>query len=249
MKIITRDLTKCEDCAIRNASLFGELETKHLDKARALRSSQIIFPKGSYLYHEGDKPDKAFTINKGWVTLFKNLEDGSRQILNFSLMGDLLCYLPGKNKVLDHSAIAATEVTLCAFPLERFSNTIAELPELSFAISSITGLANQRCHSILTSIASHSAEAKVAYLLLSLYIRESALNNDTKLGIPFPITQEDIAHALGLTAIHVNRVIQGLRKEELIICNNKYLQVNDQEGLAKVAKTNLTELKQLMIAL
>ena len=247
MKIINQNLPKCENCVIRNASLFGELETMHLDQARALRSSQVVFNAGEHLYHEGDTPDKAFTLYNGWVSLYKNLEDGSRQILRFALPGDLLCYKTKFNTPLDHSAIALTDTTLCAFPLTRFSEVISELPELSFALSSVSEVTTKRCYGTLTAIASFAAEAKVAYLVLSLFIRELSIKKDAVESIHFPITQEDIADALGLTAIHVNRVIQSLKKRGLIHYENKQIWVPDQEALAEVARTDLDELKMLMV--
>ena len=250
MKSNTQKLPKCRDCAIRSTALFGELETNQLDKARSLRSAQITYEAGEHLYHEGDIPDKAFTVYSGWVTLFKNLKNGDRQILRFALPGDFLCYKVGKHRAIDHSAIAASDVTLCAFPIDRFRDTIAKLPELAFAISSITESTPQRCHSSLTSIASHPAETKVAFLLLSLYIRELSLHgeSDDKC-IPFPITQEDIGDALGLTSIHVNRVFQVLRKKGLIECKNRCLWISDRPALAKVAKITLSELESLMIGI
>lgn len=247
MKSVTQNLPQCSECAIRNSALFGELETKHLDKARKLRSCQVHYSAGEYLYHEGDTSDKAYTIYKGWVTLFKNLENGDRQILRFALPGDFLCYKIGKHSTLDHSAIALSDVTMCAFPIQRFRDVIAELPELAFAISSITDMVTERCHTSLTSIASHPADTKVAYLLLSLYIREQSLHKESLECVPFPITQEDIGDALGLTSIHVNRVFQGLRKQGLIKCKSKCLWVPNQEALAVIAKVNLPELKRLMI--
>ena len=246
MKSITQNLPQCADCAIRESALFGELKTKQLDKARKLRSCQVTYSAGEYLYHEGDKADKAYTMYTGWVRLFKNLENGDRQILRFALPGDFLCYKIGHNNVLDHSAVAISDVTMCAFPIDRFRAVISELPDLAFAISSITDMVTERCHTALTSIASHPAEAKVAYLLLSLYVRESHLLNESSDWIPFPITQEDIGDALGLTSIHVNRVFQSLRKQNLIECKNRSLMVRDQDALATVAKVSISELRRLM---
>ena len=248
MKSNTQNLPKCKDCAIRDSALFGELETHHLDKARSLRSAQQTYQAGEFLYHEGDTAEKAFTVYSGWVTLFKNLKNGDRQILRFALPGDFLCYKVGRHTTVDHSAIAASDVTLCAFPIDRFKETIAELPDLAFAISSVTETSTQRCHSALTSIASHPAETKVAFLLLSLYLREQSLLKDAQC-VPFPITQEDVGDALGLTSIHVNRVFQSLRKKGLIECKNKCLWVSDQEKLAKVAKVSLSELENLMVGI
>ncbi|NOQ89675.1 MAG: cyclic nucleotide-binding domain-containing protein, partial [Gammaproteobacteria bacterium] len=210
MKVNTTNLPGCQECAIRATALFGELEAKHLDKARTLRSAQVVYEAGEYLYHEGDIPEKAYTLYKGWVILFKDMQDGRRQILRFALPGDFLCYKVGNNKVIDHSAIAVSEATLCVFPIDRFRETISQMPDLAFAISSITERTTQRCHTVLTTIASHPAEAKVAFLLLSLFIREASLDHSPANAecVPFPITQEDIADALGLTSIHVNRVLQ-----------------------------------------
>ena len=248
MKSITQNLPQCENCAIRSSALFGELETSQLDKARALRSSQFKYTTGEHLYREGDSADHAFTLYDGWVILYKSLENGSRQILRFALPGDFLCFKIGKNKRLDHSAVAVSDVTLCAFPIDRFKSTIAELPELALALGSMTTLISERCHTALTTIASHPAESKVAFLLLSLFIREYDRSDKKEdYCVPFPITQEDIGDALGLTSIHVNRVLQSLRKQDLIECKNKCLKVPDQEALAKIAKIGLKEIHSLML--
>lgn len=248
MRSSTQNLPKCQNCPIRASALFGELETHQLDKARALRSSQFFYSTGEHLYHEGDTAEHAYTLYDGWVILYKSLENGDRQILRFALPGDFLCYKVGKNKVLDHSAMVVSDVTLCAFPIDRFKTTIAELPELALALGSMTALISERCHTTLTTIASHPAESKVAFLLLSLFIREYA-RTDKKDDhcVPFPITQEDIGDALGLTSIHVNRVLQGLRKQNLIECRNKCLKVPDTKALAQVAKIGLNDLHDLML--
>ena len=248
MKSNSTNLPKCIDCSIRKAALFGELETEHLDKARELRTCQYTYTAGEYLYHEGDISDKAFTIYSGWVSLFKNLENGDRQILRFALPGDLLCYKIGRNRKLDHSAMAISDTTLCAFPIEGFRRVISELPELAFAISTVTEAVTERCHVALTAIASHPAETKVAFLLLSLYFREQSLHDKPLEFVKFPITQEDIGDALGLTSIHVNRVFQSLRNKGLIECKNKCLWVRDEPGLAKVAKIGVDDLKNMMIS-
>ena len=102
---------------------------------------------------------------------------------------------------------------------------------------------------MLTTIASHPAETKIAFLLLSLFIREVALNPANAECVPFPITQEDIADALGLTSIHVNRVLQSLRKDGLIECKNRCLRVHDIIALAERAKISLPEIEHLMLGI
>jgi len=249
MKSITQNLPKCQGCVIRTSSFFGYFEDEQLEKAHLLRSSLEMLAEGEHLYYEGDIADHSYTIYKGWIILYKSLENGNRQILRFALPGDLLCYKMGKNRTLDHSAVAVSDASLCTFPIERFKSVISELPELAVALGSMACLISERCHSTLTMIASHPAEAKIAFLLLSLYIKERSTSNSPKgdYCAHFPITQEDISDALGLTSIHVNRVLQGLRKKGLIECKNKCLKIPDQEALARAAKINLAELQSQML--
>lgn len=249
MKINTQNLPHCKNCNIQKSALFEGLETNDLNKARSLRTSQMTYSSGEYLYCEGDTPTKTLTIFDGWVALFKMLEDGKRQILNFSLPGDLLCYKAKKESTLDHSAIALSDVTLCVFPTESFRNSFSKFPDLSFTLSAINESAMERCHTTLTIVASQTAETKVAYLLLSLYIRELYRHHDNNGYIKFPIIQEDIGDALGLTAVHVNRIYQKLRKQKLIECNNKSLKIINLDEMAKVAKMHLSDLKQLIFVI
>lgn len=249
MRSITQNLTNCQGCVIRTSSFFGHFEADQLEKAHALRSSQDLLTEGEHLYYEGDIAEHAYTIFKGWVILYKSLENGNRQILRFALPGDLLCYKIGKNRALDHSAVAVSDVTLCTFPIERFKSVIRDLPDLAIALGSMACMISERYHSTLTMIASHPAETKIAFLLLSLYIKERSTSSAHKgdYCAHFPITQEDISDALGLTSIHVNRVLQGLRKKGLIECRNKCLKIPDQEALARVAKIELAELEAQML--
>jgi len=229
---------------------MNQIEMNQLGKVHAFRSAQDMFSEGEHLYYEGDTAQHVYTVYKGWVILYKSLENGNRQILRFALPGDLLCFKVGRNKVLDHSAIAVSDTSLCVFPIERFKKTVKELPDLAVALSSMSCLISERYHSMLTTIASHPAETKVAFLLLSLYIRQrtvSGSKDDADYCAHFPIKQEDISDALGITSIHVNRVLQSLRKKGLIECKNKCLKVPDQKALAEVAKIELDVLDELML--
>lgn len=250
MRSITQHLPRCESCAIRENSFMNQVQLDLLGKVHVFRSSMDMFAEGEHLYYEGDKAQQVYTVYKGWVILYKSLENGNRQILRFALPGDLLCFKVGTNKVMDHSAIAVSEASLCAFPIERFKKTVKELPELAVALSSMSCLISERYHSMLTTIASHPAETKVAFLLLSLYIRQFSVTkkkDDADCCVHFPIKQEDISDALGITSIHVNRVLQSLRKKGLIECKNKCLKVPDQQALAVVAKVDLESLQDLML--
>jgi len=49
-----------------------------------------------------------------------------------------------------------------------------------------------------------------------------------------PLTQQDIADALGMTSVHVNRVVQKLRANQLLEIRKGSLILRDPQGLARL---------------
>lgn len=247
MQTITKGLPKCAQCPVRSSALFGKLNTSMLDKVRELRTHQLVLGVGEHLYRQGEKPSSACTVYDGWLVLYKNTIDGDRQILRFALPGEFLSYKVGTDVVHDHSAQALSSVKLCSFPIPKITEEAGRFAELLVAIQSMNDTTMERCHSSIASIANKPAKARIAYLLLTLYAREQSVRSTAESCIPFPLTQEDIGDALGLTSIHVNRVMQGLRAKGLLACQNRCLTILDQPGLIKVAQMDSHELRQYSI--
>ena len=247
MKTTKTDLPKCLQCPVRSSTLFGLLNVDMLDKVRALRTHQLLLDSGEHLYHQGDRPSNAYTVYEGWLMLYKNTHDGNRQIIRFALPGEFLGYRVGPDVVHDHSAQALSPVKLCSFPIATIVSEAGQFTDLLHAIQAMNDTTMERCHSSITTIANKTAEAKVAYLLLTLFSREQAVRKTIDDCIPFPLTQEIIGDALGLTAIHVNRVMQNLRAKELIVCQNRCLEILDINGLIAVAQMDAIEVKQFSI--
>ncbi len=248
MQTTTRNLPQCINCHIRASALFGSLNTQTLDKVRDLRTCQHILDTGEHLYHEGDPPSNAYTLYEGWVVLYRHTSAGERQILRFALPGEFLGYKVGPQALFDHSAKALTPLRLCTFPIHKIHNFAANSVELVMAIQCMNDALMERCHSSITTIATKSAEAKIAFLLLTLFSRYKGVDNSSQNSIPFPLTQEDIADALGLTSIHVNRILQGLRSKGLIVCKNRCLKILNQNELIRVAQLEAVEVDRFALA-
>lgn len=247
MHTIKTGLPKCLQCPVRSSALFGLLNTEMLDKVRALRTHQLLLEVGEHLYRQGDKPSNAYTVYEGWIMLYKNTHDGDRQILRFALPGEFLGYRVGPAAMHDHSAQALSNIKLCSFPIHQILKQASQFTALLEAIQAMNDTTMERCHSTMMTIAHKSAESKVAYLLLTLFTRERSVRAPTNNCIPFPVTQEEIGDALGLTAIHVNRVMQSLREKKLITCQNRCLDILDFVGLIKVAQMDESEIKRFSI--
>jgi hypothetical protein len=80
-----------------------------------------------------------------------------------------------------------------------------------------------------------NARGRVAYLLCELVWRQRAVGIGEDYAIRLPLTQLDIADTLGLTAVHVNRVLQAFRREGLITLIQRQLRLHDVGALQSLA--------------
>jgi CRP-like cAMP-binding protein len=88
------------------------------------------------------------------------------------------------------------------------------------------------------NIGQRTAFERIAHLLVELYLRLKTVGRTHDHGCDFPLTQNDLADATGLTAVHVNRTLQELRKEKLIELDRKQLRILDLDRLMDVAMFN-----------
>jgi CRP-like cAMP-binding protein len=88
------------------------------------------------------------------------------------------------------------------------------------------------------NLGQRSAYERLAHLLIELYMRLRAVGRAHDGRCDFPLTQNDLADATGLTAVHVNRTLQELRRDRLIELERKQLQIIDLPRLIDIAMFN-----------
>ena len=110
----------------------------------------------------------------------------------------------------------------------------------------MTAYDNALAHEHLTSLGRRSARDRIAHLLLELFhrvrLREQIPSAENS--IDFPLTQEMIGNAVGLTAIHVNRTLMELRREGWIEIKSRRLIIPDPEALSKFIGFNIDTFDQ-----
>jgi CRP-like cAMP-binding protein len=87
----------------------------------------------------------------------------------------------------------------------------------------------------LTGVGRRTAHQRIAHLFCEIHIRLKAVGLANGDGFELPITQAELADSLGLSTVHVNRVLQDLRRDGLIQSRGKYLAVTDWRTLEEVA--------------
>ena len=87
----------------------------------------------------------------------------------------------------------------------------------------------------LLSVGRRSAQERIAALLIALYKRAAALTRDDAAGVPFPLTQQHIADALGLSLVHTNKTLRRLERHGLHRIEDGRLHLLDPHALARLA--------------
>lgn len=232
---------KCAACPIRKMALFQPLARSEIKSAQTYKSENRMLAAGEDIYRQGDTCTEIYTLYDGWAFLYMDISPGKRQILRFLLPGDLLGFhgdLEGCRH--PHSAQGVSGVSLCVFPISRLLKMFRKHPKLGIRITWMTAQDNTLAHEHLASLGRRSAHDKIAHLLLELFYRVRICHpeSDPKNTIDFPLTQELIGDALGLTSIHVNRTIMELRRSGLVQLKARKLTIPDPEAMSKLTGFN-----------
>ena len=190
------------------------------------------------LLQEGDPPRVVNLILDGWACRYKTLPDGRRQIVGLFLPGDLCDMNVYLLKQMDHNIGAITALRVAEITREDFERLLARHPRLAEALfwNELVTVAIQREWTL--NLGQRSANERIAHLLCETFLRLRTVGLTSDSMCPFPLTQLDIADASGLTAVHVNRTLQELRRDRLIELQSRILTIPDLEALKSAALFN-----------
>jgi len=202
---------------------------------QAYRSSQYTAHARKEIYRESHPSEFMFTVYHGWIAMFKTLDNGKRQILRIALPGDMLGFQSNLEAPMTHSAITLTDSVLCAFPRNDMPELLRKNLSVSKRLTELNARDMNICQNRLLTIGQQSAIERIAFFCCELFYRIKAIYNENQAdGIFFPLSQEDIGDATGLTKIHVNRTLKTMREQGLMEISSKKLKIIDIDALCKL---------------
>jgi len=174
----------------------------------------------------------------GWGARYKSLPDGKRQIVSIFLPGDFCDVNVYILRHMDHSICAITRMKVAMITPEEMNALTTERPRLTQALwwHELVNAAVQREWTL--NLGQRTAYERLGHLLVELYVRLRAIGRANHNRCDFPLTQNDLADATGLTAVHVNRTLQELRGDGLIELERRQLHILDLERLMGASMFN-----------
>lgn len=197
----------------------------------------ISFAAGANLVEEYDEIDAIYILRSGWAMESTLLPDGRCQVQNILLPGDIVGLGNLVSGHANHSVIAITAVGVVKIPLNRIDRMRATSPEFEALLTRRSAQEHALLRARLVSLGRRSAMERMAHFILELRIRLRERGLTTGARIPWMVTQEMIADALGLSIVHVNRTLRKLRERNLIdFPAVREIQVLDEDGLCELAE-------------
>jgi CRP-like cAMP-binding protein len=226
----------CHECALRACGLFKSVTAEELNSINAIKRDHLSAPAGAEIVRVGDDSPELYTLYSGWAFRFKTLPDGRRQILNFLLPGDLLGLQAAMFDAALHGIEALTEVQLCVLPRRQIWALFGQMPGLAFDVTWLGAREEGFVDENLTSVGRRSAVERVAALIVALYKRAEVLGLVADATFAFPLTQQHIADALGLSLVHTNKTLARLRRMGMFTRANGSLTLTNPRVLERIAQ-------------
>ena len=208
------------------------------DECKCLADLQVYRLKvrhGKQLTQEGQSGHKVFVLHSGWACSYKDLPDGSRQIISFPIAGDCVGLRSVLLKTADHSFSALTNAVVSPIEGEHIQKCVTEFPRLGAALLWDASRDEAMVVEHLVNIGRRSAIVRTAHFFMELAERLNLVGLASEAEFQCPLSQFVLADALGLTAVHINRVLRELREQQLLTLSKGIIKIADLNGLRKLA--------------
>ncbi len=220
------------DMLIRRLSKSTRLSEHELQDLRTLPVTIRETGKNETISREGDRVDHCILIVEGLLARFLDTRDGKRQILSIFVPGDIPDLQSLHLPTMDHNLCSIVPARVGAIPHRALAALCDRNPRLAAALWRETLIEGSVTRRWVHCLGRLTARQRVAHMLCELYVRLDAVG---LAGEPIRLmTQQDMADAMGLSFVQINRTLRDLRSEGLITIERRYMTI-DLPRLQEVA--------------
>jgi CRP-like cAMP-binding protein len=184
----------------------------------------------------GDRPSECGLILDGWACRYKVLPDGGRQIMSFHIPGDVPDLQSVYLKTMDHSLGTIVPTTIALIQHRDLHGLMRRYGGIAIAFWRDALIDAATFREWMVGIGRRTSHQRIAHLLceMATKLRMAGLNDGHTYS--WPVTQQEVADALGLTDVHVNRVLRDLRRDGLITIGRGVLTALDWDRLKQLGQ-------------
>lgn len=198
---------------------------------------------GQAIIEPGDRPSSSTFLVDGFCARFSLTSNGGRQVTEINVSGDFVDLHSLLMRQMDHGVVALADCLVASAPhdaLRRLTQTQPHLTRLLWLETVVDGAIHRQW---LVTMGQQNAASRLAHLFCELYCRLEAAGLASDHQFALPMTQADLGDVLGLTQVHVNRVLMELRRQGLIAWKTAQVTLQDWDALVALGAFDATYLR------
>lgn len=231
-------LPDCRQCAAGRSGLYGLVLQKNCDLIQSCRRDVVRLGPNRMVIRQDQQAPAIYTLRRGWLYRYRRLANGRQQITSFIIPGDTitLSSILMPDMPIGHGIKTASDAELCSFDRSVYRRHIAQHPDFQGPYQRALALYIGSLHRRIADIGQRSARGRLAQLLIEFFERHQERGFLVDNGFDFPVSQELLAKAAGLTKAYVNRILGGLKLAGIIELEKRRLRIADIGRLREIGE-------------
>ena len=214
---------------------FGQLGPDEIAALLEATSQPRTVPARKDLIREGDRPGPVFVVLEGWACRYKILPNGTRQVLAYLMPGDSCDLHAGLLAEMDHGIQAITPALVSTIEREHMDVLMDRHRGIAKAMYLSQLIDEGTMRAWITSMGRRTSSERVAHLMCELYLRARNIGLISGGDLALPLSQNLLADSLGMTSVHLNRILKLLRESGTMTISRGSLNIIDPAGLVRIA--------------
>jgi len=223
------------DLLVRKLDQWNPLSKEDRNAARALPYMLRELNAGDHVVRDGDRPQHACLLLSGFAYRYKVSGNGGRQIMSIHMKGDIADLQNSLLGIADHNVQMLSSGRLALIPVEAVRDIAFSRPSVGMAMWYETLVEGSIFREWILNIGRRDATTRIGHLLCEFAMRLEVSDLGKHTEYELPITQEQLADAVSLTSVHVNRTLKKLEADGYISRTRRHILINDWQKLAVLA--------------
>jgi len=220
---------------IEKLSGFASLSPREVAALAAATGAPKKYVAKFDLIREGDRPGPVFVVLEGWACRYKVLPNGARQVLAYLMPGDSCDLHVGLLEEMDHSIQTVTPALVATIERVDMDRIMEEHRGIAKAMYLGQLIDEGTMRAWITSMGRRASIERVAHLMCELYLRARNVGLTLETRFALPLSQSLLADSLGMTPVHLNRIMKELRNSEAMTLQRGSLIIENPAKLIRIA--------------
>ncbi len=223
----------CSTCSLHEFCLTDDLDFKEIERMEEMVTTRRRIRRGEALYRAGDPFEAFYAIRLGFLKSSVLSSDGREQVTMFYMSGDIIGFDGLANNVYASDVVALEDTEVCVLSYKRLHEVSSAAPKLAEHFERLLSREIIRQNGVLLLLGSMHAEQRIAAFLLNLSQRFEQ-RGYSRSEFVLRMTRAEIGSYLGLKLETVSRVLSRFTTDNVIIVNQKHVQILDFEVLRSI---------------